>query len=77
MARIFFYVQPLTGIHLYSNLKWELEPNSDRLYVYVFIVLFSLSLSQVLTMSIFRREDCVRAKEVGVRKVAGASVLDW
>ncbi len=34
-----FYVQPLTGIHLSSNLKWELEPNSDKLYVYVFTII--------------------------------------
>jgi putative ABC transport system permease protein len=34
-----FYVQPLTAIHLTSNLKWELEPNSDKLYVYVFTII--------------------------------------
>ncbi len=33
-----FYIQPLTDIHLTSNLKWELEPNSDKLYVYVFTI---------------------------------------
>src|ERR1051326_2109139 len=26
-----YYIQRLTDIHLSSNLKWELEPNSDRL----------------------------------------------
>lgn len=34
-----FYVQPLRDIHLTSNLKWELEPNGDRLYVYVFAII--------------------------------------
>ncbi len=34
-----FYTQPIKDIHLTSNLKWELEPNSDQLYVYVFTII--------------------------------------
>src|SRR5690349_19071427 len=34
-----FYTQPLTRIHLDSKLKWELEPNGDRMYVYVFMII--------------------------------------
>src|SRR4030095_5570900 len=40
----YFYSQALTSIHLNSNLKWELRPNSDRIYVYIFgiVALFIL-----------------------------------
>jgi putative ABC transport system permease protein len=31
-----FYLQPLRGIHLYSGLASELEPNSDIKYIYIF-----------------------------------------
>ena len=34
-----FSLQPLTDIHLYSNTKYELEPNGDIQYVYIFSAL--------------------------------------
>ena len=69
-----FYVQPLTDIHLTSNLKWELEPNSDKLYVYVFtiIALFIIVIAGINYVNIATAKASVRAKEIGVRKVAGA-----
>ncbi|HET6996938.1 MAG TPA: ABC transporter permease, partial [Chitinophagaceae bacterium] len=40
----YFYSQALTDIHLTSNLKWELKPNSDKSYIYIFgtVALFIL-----------------------------------
>ncbi len=69
-----FYVQPLTDIHLTSNLKWELEPNSDKLYVYVFtiIAIFIILIAGINYVNLATAKASVRAKEVGVRKVAGA-----
>jgi len=69
-----FYVQPLTGIHLSSNLKWELEPNSDKLYVYVFtiIAIFIILIAGINYVNLSTAKASVRAKEVGVRKVSGA-----
>ena len=69
-----FYVQPLTGIHLTSNLKWELEPNSDQLYVYVFtlIGIFIILIAGINYVNLATAKASVRAKEIGVRKVAGA-----
>lgn len=32
------YLQPLTDIHLYSNLSGEAEPNSDIVYIYFLAV---------------------------------------
>jgi putative ABC transport system permease protein len=69
-----FYTQPLTGIHLTSHLKWELEPNSDKLYVYVFTIigLFILLIAGINYVNLSTAKATVRAKEIGVRKVAGA-----
>jgi putative ABC transport system permease protein len=69
-----FYTQPLTDIHLSSNLKWELESNSDRLYVYVFslIGIFIILIAGINYVNLATAKASVRAKEIGVRKVAGA-----
>ncbi len=69
-----FYTQLLTDIHLTSNLKWELEPNSDKLYVYVFTIvgLFILLIAGINYVNLSTAKASVRAKEIGVRKVAGA-----
>ena len=69
-----FYVQPLTDIHLTSNLKWELEPNGDKLYVYVFTIvgIFILLIAGINYVNLSTAKSSVRAKEIGVRKVTGA-----
>jgi ABC-type antimicrobial peptide transport system permease subunit len=69
-----FYVQALSDIHLTSNLKWELEPNSDKLYVYIFtiIAIVILLIAGINYVNLATAKASVRAKEVGVRKVAGA-----
>jgi putative ABC transport system permease protein len=69
-----FYVQALNDIHLTSNLKWELEPNSDKLYVYIFtiIAIFILLIAGINYVNLATAKASARAKEVGVRKVAGA-----
>jgi putative ABC transport system permease protein len=69
-----FYTQPLTAIHLTSNLKWELEPNGDKLYVYVFtmIAIFIILIAGINYVNLATAKASVRAKEIGIRKVAGA-----
>jgi putative ABC transport system permease protein len=72
-----FYTQPLAGIdgiHLNSHLKWELEPNSDKLYIYVFltIALFVLFIAGINYVNLTTAKSALRAREVGVRKVVGA-----
>ncbi|MEP6597184.1 MAG: FtsX-like permease family protein, partial [Ginsengibacter sp.] len=69
-----FYVQPLKDIHLTSNLKWELEPNGDKKYVYIFILigLFIIAIAAINYINLATAKASVRAKEIGVRKVAGA-----
>jgi putative ABC transport system permease protein len=69
-----FYTQPLLDIHLNSKLKWELEPNGDQLYVYVFIVIgiFILLIAAINYINLSTAKSSLRAKETGIRKVSGA-----
>ena len=69
-----FYTQPLTDIHLTSKLKWELEPNGDRLYVYVFMIIgiFILVIAAINYINLSTARSSLRAKETGIRKVSGA-----
>jgi putative ABC transport system permease protein len=72
---------PLTKIHLYANLKDELEPNGNIEYVYIFTVVAGLILLvaciNFINLSIAR--SARRAREVGIRKVLGSirSGLVW
>ncbi|MBA2561676.1 MAG: ABC transporter permease [Chitinophagaceae bacterium] len=70
-----FYSQALTDIHLTSNLKWELRPNSDKIYIYVFgtIALFVIIIASINYVNLVTAKSSLRAKEVGVRKVVGAT----
>ena len=71
---IVFTLQPLTGIHLYSHTKYEIEPNGDIQYVYIFSALafFILLLACVNFTNLSIARSATRAKEVGVRKVLGS-----
>lgn len=69
-----FYSQPLTSIHLTSKLKWELAPNGDASYVRIlsFIALFVLLIAAINYINLATARAARRAREVGIRKVAGA-----
>ncbi len=70
-----FSFQPLTDIHLKSHLDYEIEPNSDIKYVYIFsfIALFILVLACINFMNLSTARASLRTKEVGVRKVLGSN----
>jgi len=69
-----FTLQPLTDIHLYSNTKYELEPNGDIQYVYIFsaLAIFILLLACVNFTNLSTTRGVKRAREVGIRKVMGS-----
>jgi len=68
------FLQPLTAIHLRSNLRSEIAPNSDIRYVYIFsaVALLVLLIACTNFMNLATARSARRAKEVGVRKVLGA-----
>lgn len=72
-----YYTQPLTSIHLTSNLKSEIEPNSNKLYVYIFsiIAIFIILIAAINYVNLATAKAAIRAKEIGIRKVTGASRL--
>jgi len=73
-GEINFFLQPLTSIHLHSNLENEIRPNSSITYIYIFtaIGLFILCIACINFMNLATARSYTRAKEVGMRKVIGA-----
>ncbi len=69
-----YSLQPLTDIHLHSNLQFEFAPNSSILYVYIFsaIAFFILGIACINFMNLATARSAKRAQEVGMRKVLGA-----
>ena len=69
-----FFAQPLTDIHLKSQLTDEIEVNSDIQYIYIFgsVALLITILACINFMNLSTARSASRAKEVGVRKVVGA-----
>lgn len=68
-------VQPLTRIHLYSDLSNELEANGNVVYLYIFSVVafIILLLACINYMNLATARAARRAREVGMRKVVGAA----
>ncbi len=69
---------PVTDIHLRSNKSYEFEANGNITYVYIFsvIAVFILLIACVNFMNLSTARSANRAKEVGIRKVAGSSRSD-
>ena len=67
-------LQPLSEIHLHSNLEAEIRANSDIRYVYIFsaIAAFILIIACINFMNLATARSAGRAQEVGLRKVVGA-----
>ena len=68
-------LQPLTDIHLYSHLEHEHGANTDVTYVYILISigLFILVIASVNYVNLSTAQFVHRAREIGMRKVLGAS----
>jgi putative ABC transport system permease protein len=70
-----YVLQPLTSIHLNSHLDYEIEPNGDIAYVYIFsaIALAILLIACINFVNLATARSEKRAKEVGVRKTLGSA----
>jgi putative ABC transport system permease protein len=69
-----FYIQPLTDIHLRSNLKWELSQNGDITYVNILLIIavFVVLIASINYVNLSTARAAKRGKEIGIRKVTGA-----
>lgn len=67
-------LQPLTSIHLHSNLQVEIGSNSSITRVYIFIAIAALILiiAVINYINLSTARSSTRIKEVGVRKVIGS-----
>lgn len=70
-----FYLQPLSKAHLYSDFEYEIgiTGNATTVWGLLTVALFIIIIAWVNYVNLTTAKSAERAKEVGVRKVAGAS----
>jgi len=70
-----YQIIPLKDIHLHSIKEMEIQQNGNIMYIYVFIgiALLVILIAGINFMNLSTARAGKRAKEVGVRKVSGAS----
>ncbi len=72
------YLQPLLAIHLQPDIEVGMDscfrPVNDRLYVHIFalIAFFILIIASINFMNLSTARSAIRAREIGIRKVAGS-----
>jgi putative ABC transport system permease protein len=69
------HIQSMPGIYLNSDLGYEIASNGNKTYLYIFgsIALFILLIACINFMNLATAKSAKRSKEVGIRKVIGAS----
>ncbi|MEP7252379.1 MAG: FtsX-like permease family protein [Ginsengibacter sp.] len=67
-------LQPLTSIHLHSNLGYEISPNGSisRVYIFIAIGFLILIIAIINYMNLATARSSSRVREVGVRKAIGS-----
>ncbi|WP_373519136.1 ABC transporter permease [Pricia sp.] len=67
-------LQPLTDIHLNSDLDYEMGSNGSmgRVYVFIVIGLLVLLIAIINNMNLSTARSAMRVKEIGIRKVVGS-----
>lgn len=70
-----YFLQPITEIHLNSDLNGEFEANGNKTYVFIFSVIsvIILLIACINFMNLSTARSSLRAREVGLRKVVGSS----
>lgn len=73
--KIRYGVQPITDIHLHSDLQGEPEELGSMSYIWIFyaVAFFMLLIACINYMNLTTARSARRAKEIGVRKVTGSS----
>ena len=67
-------LQPLTSIHLHSNLDYEISPNGSigRVYTFIALALLILLIAIINYINLSTARSSSRVREVGVRKAIGS-----
>ncbi len=67
-------LQPLTSIHLHSNLGYEIGANGtiSRVYIFIAIAFLVLLIAVINYMNLSTARSSSRVREVGIRKVIGS-----
>lgn len=73
-ADVTLYLQALTDIHLKSHHVYEMQPNSNIIYVYILSIVAAiiLILACINFMNLATASSAGRAKEIGIKKVFGS-----
>jgi putative ABC transport system permease protein len=73
-AWVVYHLQPLRSIHLHSDFMFEAEPNGNARSVYALFVIsiFLVLIAWINYINLTSSRSLERAREVGMRKVAGA-----
>lgn len=67
-------LQPLTSIHLHSDLAFEISMNSSigRIYMFIAIAMLILMIAVINYMNLSTARASARVREIGVRKAVGS-----
>ncbi len=70
-----FHLQPLTKIHLEPAIDHEVKPATDPKYLVIFgsIAILIIVIASINFMNLSTAQASKRAKEIGIKKVAGSS----
>jgi putative ABC transport system permease protein len=71
----YFQFHPIADIHLRSHREKEMGSNGDIKYVYVFgfLSVFIIAIAAINFINLFTAQSVRRMKEIGVKKIVGAS----
>jgi len=70
-----YHLEPLTSVHLHSNLSGGLEPNGSVMYIYILMIvaILILVIACVNYVNLSIAQSAGRGAEIGIRKVLGAA----
>jgi len=74
-VKIHYGVMPITSIHLHSTLEGEPEELGSMNYIWIFsaVAFFMLLIACINYMNLTTARSARKAKEIGIRKVAGST----
>ena len=74
-VKMHYGVQPITAIHLHSNLEREPEELGSMSYIWIFgaVAFFMMLIACINYMNLTTARSARRAKEIGIRKVTGCT----